>query len=340
MCENAIEKTRPAISILIPVYKVEPFLQRCIDSVLSQDFQDWEMILVDDGSPDRCGEICDENAEKDSRISVLHKKNEGLPAARKSGFELSKGAYIVHLDSDDYLLPGALSVLYNKAVSGDYDIVKGCNRRFTTDEAFEIEAPSICDVDILGPENYLKALIRYDIKPYIWGGIYKRELFEDCAYCFTSDVSICEDWITNQAIWMKVNKYIALSEVVCAYYINPNSMMQSKVLSHQYIDHVGGVMREIAKNAPKDILHLIDLDRTASHIRAFFIPELPWDARVYNLIRRCIKEDASLYELASLIDNRFLKFITHKQIFRAYSRAYAYLFKCVKLKGHKRVVLL
>ncbi len=208
MCENTIEKTRPAISILIPVYKVEPFLQRCIDSVLSQDFQDWEMILVDDGSPDRCGEICDENAEKDSykvepflqrcidsvlsqdfqdwemilvddgspdrcgeicdenaekdsRISVLHKKNEGLPAARKSGFELSKGAYIVHLDSDDYLLPGALSVLYNKAVSGNYDIVKGCNRRFTTDEAFEIEAPSICDVDILGPENYLKALIRW-----------------------------------------------------------------------------------------------------------------------------------------------------------------------------------
>ena len=339
MCENTIEKTRPAISILIPVYKVEPFLQRCIDSVLSQDFQDWEMILVDDGSPDRCGEICDENAEKDSRIKVLHKKNEGLPAARKSGFELSKGAYIVHLDSDDYLLPGALSVLYNKAVSGNYDIVKGCNRRFTTDEAFEIEAPSICDVDILGPENYLKALIRYDIKPYIWGGIYKRELFEDCDYCFTSDVSICEDWITNQAIWKKVNKYIALSEVVCAYYINPNSMMQSKVLSHQYIDHVGGVMREIAKNAPKDILHLIDLDRTASHIRAFFIPELPWDGNVYNQLRKYIDKDACLDELTPHIDLRFLKFVGHRFCFRLYSRTYAYLFKCLKLKGSKRVVL-
>ena len=83
MCENAIEKTRPAISILIPVYKVEPFLQRCIDSVLSQDFQDWEMILVDDGSPDRCGEICDENAEKDSRIRCCIKRMKGYQLQEK-----------------------------------------------------------------------------------------------------------------------------------------------------------------------------------------------------------------------------------------------------------------
>ncbi len=116
-------------------------------------------------------------------------------------------------------------------------------------------------------------------------------------------------------------------------------MMQSKVLSHQYIDHVGGVMREIAKNAPKDILHLIDLDRTASHIRAFFIPELPWDGNVYNQLRKYIDKDACLDELTPHIDPRFLKFVGHRFCFRLYSRTYAYLFKCLKLKGSKRVVL-
>ena len=279
-----INMKNPAISILVPVYNVEPYLSRCIDSVLSQDFQDWEMILVDDGSPDNCPRICDEYAKKDFRIKVLHKNNEGLPAARKSGFELSKGEYIIHLDSDDYLLPNALSALYNKAKLGGYDIVKGCNRRFLNDEIYDIEKPNLCETEIHGSENYLKALIRHDIKPYIWGGIYKRELFYDCEYCFTSDVSICEDWITNQAIWHKVNKYIVISKVVCAYFINPNSMMQSKVLSHQYIDHVGDIMRQIANNASTEIFHLIDLDRTASHIRAFFIPELAWDSKTYDKI--------------------------------------------------------
>lgn len=167
----------PAISIIIPVYKVEAYLQRCINSVLLQDFKNWEMILVDDGSPDNCPQICDQNARKDYRIKVIHKQNEGLPAARKSGFMLSKGRYIIHLDSDDYLLPNALSILHQKAIDGDYDIVKGCNYRFTNESTSETERPILCNKDIIGPENYLKALIRYEIKPYIWGGDLQKRTF-------------------------------------------------------------------------------------------------------------------------------------------------------------------
>ena len=84
------------ISILVPVYNVEQYLPRCIESVLSQDFQDWEMILVDDGSPDKCPQICDEYSQKDLRIKVLHKKNGGLVSARQAGFLLAKGKYILH----------------------------------------------------------------------------------------------------------------------------------------------------------------------------------------------------------------------------------------------------
>lgn len=329
----------PAISIIIPVYKVEAFLQRCINSVLSQDFKNWEMILVDDGSPDNCPQICDRNAKMDYRIKVIHKRNEGLPAARKSGFMLSKGRYIIHLDSDDYLLPNALTILYQKAVKGNYDIVKGCNYRFTNENSNEIEKPKLCNTEIISPENYLKALIRHEIKPYIWGGIYKRELFEDCTYCFMSEISICEDWITNQAIWGKVNKYIAISDVVYVYFINPKSMMQSTVLSHQYINKIGFLMKQIALNAPKDISKIIELDRTASHIRSFFIPELPWNSDEYKKIRKFIDETNNLFEIHTYIDERFLRFIKNKLLFRAYSRIYAYTFKFLRLKGHKRSIL-
>lgn len=329
----------PAISIIIPVYKVEAFLQRCINSVLSQDFKNWEMILVDDGSPDNCPQICDRNAKMDYRIKVIHKRNEGLPAARKSGFMLSKGRYIIHLDSDDYLLPNALTILYQKAVKGNYDIVKGCNYRFTNENSNEIEKPKLCNTEIISPENYLKALIRHEIKPYIWGGIYKRELFEDCTYCFMSEISICEDWITNQAIWGKVNKYIAISDVVYVYFINPKSMMQSTVLSHQYINKIGFLMKQIALNAPRDISKIIELDRTASHIRSFFIPELPWNSDEYKKIRKFIDETNNLFEIHTYIDERFLRFIKNKPLFMAYSRIYAHAFKLLKLKGHKRSIL-
>lgn len=338
--EKRYMETNKEISIIVPIYNVEKYLSRCIDSVLSQDFTEYELILVDDGSPDKCGVICDVYAAKyPNKIKVIHKKNEGLPSARKSGFEISCGRYIMHLDSDDYLLPSALSNLYNKANEGGYDIVKGCNRRFLDDGTYEIEVPYLCGTDIQGSENYLKALIRYDIKPYIWGGIYKRELFENCDYCFTSAVSICEDWITNQAIWQKVHKYIVIPDVVYAYFINPNSMMQSKVLSHQYIDYVGEIMREIANGASNDIFHLIDLDRTVSHIRTFFIPEIAWDSNVYDKISTYCNKKSCLNELALHIDKRFLILVSFKFCFKMYCRTYAYLFRNFKLRGNKRIIL-
>ena len=119
------------ISILVPVYNVEQYLPRCIESVLTQDFQDWEMILVDDGSPDKCPQICDEYAKKDKRLRVVHKVNGGLVSARLAGFEASVGKYLMFLDSDDYLLPDALSILYNKIEEG-YDLVRGMNYRVSS----------------------------------------------------------------------------------------------------------------------------------------------------------------------------------------------------------------
>lgn len=90
------------ISVIIPVYKVEPYLRQCLDSVVNQTYKNLEIILIDDGSPDNCGKICDEYAERDERIVVIHKKNEGLPAARNDGIAISTGYWITFVDSDDW----------------------------------------------------------------------------------------------------------------------------------------------------------------------------------------------------------------------------------------------
>ena len=100
------------ISIIVPVYRVEQYLERCVESVLRQTYSAWELILVDDGSPDACGAICDRYAAADKRITAIHQKNGGLSAARNTGIARASGAFLAFLDSDDFLAPGFLSSLY------------------------------------------------------------------------------------------------------------------------------------------------------------------------------------------------------------------------------------
>jgi len=113
------------ISVIIPVYEVEPYLERCLDSVVNQTYTNLEIILVDDGSPDRCGEICDSYARSDSRIKVIHKNNEGLSEARNTGLEIINGDFVFFLDSDDYIEHKAIEFLARRAKETDADLVIG-----------------------------------------------------------------------------------------------------------------------------------------------------------------------------------------------------------------------
>ena len=108
--------TGSKISIIVPVYKVELFLEECIDSILEQTYRNLEIILINDGSPDNCGKICDEYAIKDERIKVIHKKNGGLSDARNAGIENCLGEYIAFIDSDDILHPEFIEILYQNLV--------------------------------------------------------------------------------------------------------------------------------------------------------------------------------------------------------------------------------
>ena len=115
----------PKFSIVVPVYKVEAYLERCLGSLISQTLTDIEIILVDDGSPDNCPRICDQYAKKDSRIKVIHQKNAGVSAARNKGLEYATGEWILFCDSDDWMEANACEVLYQTGIEKNVDSVVG-----------------------------------------------------------------------------------------------------------------------------------------------------------------------------------------------------------------------
>lgn len=118
-----MEQKQPGISIIVPVYNVEKYIHQCIDSILNQSFMDYELILVDDGSPDNCPQILDAYAERDNRIKVIHQKNGGVSRARNAGIDAAKGKWLYFVDSDDWLLEDSVAALYNYAEATNADVV-------------------------------------------------------------------------------------------------------------------------------------------------------------------------------------------------------------------------
>ena len=125
-------------SVIVPIYNIEKYIKRCIDSVLSQTFDDFELILVDDGSPDNCPKICDEYAEKDHRIKVVHKENGGLVSARQAGISIAKGDYVFNLDGDDAITSDALMSAYNIILDTKADMVSFSYRVYTNDKLGDV----------------------------------------------------------------------------------------------------------------------------------------------------------------------------------------------------------
>lgn len=328
-------KNGPSVSILVPVYKVEKYLSRCIESVLSQDFTDWELILVDDGSPDRCPEICDEYAQKDERIRVVHKENGGLPSARLAGFKEARGEYLVFLDSDDWLMSGALSTLYTKIAEG-YDIVRGRNYMVFDDSSKKLEEPKLVIGELNDADEYFRAMINATMSPYLWGAIYKRSLFSPDVFAPLIPFSIGEDWMTNLSIAKNVNKVCLLNDIVYCYYINPQSIMHQKVCSREYSDSVELTLLTILGNAPQAWKDLVVENRMIGRIYNFFCPELGFDKHSYELVRTYISTPSCFATLKTNMKPRYLFLIQNELLYRTYTFVYRKLFLHYKLKGQYR----
>lgn len=169
----------PQVSVIVPVYNVEKYLSKCIESVIHQTFKDFELILVDDGSTDGSSKICDDWKDSDSRVKVIHKKNGGLSEARNIGLDNSKGNYVFFLDSDDYIMPDTLYSLYN-AVQGKKKGIAVGNTLLIWDDK-ESKGRMILQGK-LSPKKALLALLQDEIPNYAVGKLYSVDLWESVRF--------------------------------------------------------------------------------------------------------------------------------------------------------------
>ncbi|MBE6864711.1 MAG: glycosyltransferase [Ruminococcus flavefaciens] len=169
------------LSIIVPVYKVEDYLEKCVMSILNQSFSDFELILVNDGSPDNCGNLCDIWAQKDARIKVIHKKNGGLSDARNAGIDIAQGEYIGFVDSDDYIKENMFEILVNNIEKYDADISMCGYANVYGDGVRKMNSDQ--SVEVMTQEQAIhKILIGRELSVHAYTKLYKRALFQKVRY--------------------------------------------------------------------------------------------------------------------------------------------------------------
>ncbi len=221
---------QPKISVIVPIYKAEKYLHRCIDSILAQTFTDFELILVNDGSPDNCGAICDEYAAKDSRIQVLHKVNGGVTAARADGVKHSNGEWITFVDADDTLPIKALET-YNTNISNDFDIIRGDVNIPGYNPEFKFQS------GIFSCKDYRSEIINQKKLPAgPWSILIRKSLFTENTFNIPRELVFGEDKIMNirLAFENKKNVYV-ISEPVYNYILNNDSCVHTFNKTFEYI---------------------------------------------------------------------------------------------------------
>lgn len=224
------------LSVVVPVYKVEKYLDRCIESILTQTFSDFELILVDDGSPDNCPRICDEWAEKDSRIKVIHQENRGLAGAVKRGVESACAEYISFVDSDDWVEPTFLQVQYDGIIENHADVAQ-CNYQRVGENYIREHIYSPCVLNgteeikrgyLFPMANPMPKTEALPVSVMRCTKVYRAEVLKAAMPLYDTSVVIGEDVYLNYAVFGLCTKIVVLdTPPLYNYWLNPNSMMSS-----------------------------------------------------------------------------------------------------------------
>lgn len=242
----------PIISIIIPIYNKAPYLHKCIQSVINQTFQDFEAILVDDGSDDGSAIICDDYAVLDSRIRAIHQRNAGVSSARQTGLIQAIGEYVIHIDPDDYVKPEFLQRLYSAAKMSGSDMVI-CDYAVITGSAYEIcsqEIPSEAPEDII-PELFTH------LHGSCWNKLIRRNIISNIE--FPKGINMCEDLIFIFQSLLKCNKVTYVPEALYNYVTFPNSL--SRCSNKQQVFQLYTayqILVELAAKHRPDVLFLIN----------------------------------------------------------------------------------
>lgn len=215
--------SNPKISIISPVYNVEKYIRRCVDSIIAQTFTDWELILVDDGSLDTSGTICDQYASQDSRIRVIHKQNGGVSAARQTGLDASQGEYVIHVDPDDWVEPTMLEELYAKVKAEDADMVI-CD--YYTNSGDKQVLNIQCPTDVSDNVQIIRDLFQ-KLHGSCWNKLVRRGCFRLYDISFPKSLNYCEDQLTIVRLLLRPIKVAYLNNAFYHYFDNPNSITRN-----------------------------------------------------------------------------------------------------------------
>ena len=229
----------PKLSIVVPVYMVEEYLKKCVQSLLNQTFKDIEILLIDDGSHDKCGEICDEFAKIDQRVRVIHKSNGGLSSARNVGIGVAKGEYIGFVDSDDWVAEEMYEKLIDAADSNEADIAV-CGiyhvKHGKTSVYYSFDNEQLIEHD-----EAVKKVLLNQFKSFAWNKIYKKKLFEGLRYPVGW---YHEDLALTYLLYERANRVICIRGVYYYYLKRPGSITFKATAECKYHDFYFWLKRE------------------------------------------------------------------------------------------------
>ena len=223
------------ISVIVPVYKVEEWLDQCVESIVNQSYKNLEIILVDDGSPDNCPQMCDEWAKKDDRIRVVHKENGGLSTARNAGLDICSGDYISFIDSDDYIHKDMYINMLEDLKRTDSDIVK-CGRYIDSDGMIS-EKRIIGSAKEYNHDEILDCFFYHkdDFCSGVWDKLYKAELFKGIRF---PDGLNSEDYYIYGVIYNRANKLYYNNKYYYYYRIREDSICRKEEITEHSFDKI------------------------------------------------------------------------------------------------------
>lgn len=315
------------ISVIIPVYNVEQYLHECINSIINQTYKNLEIILVDDGSTDSCGKICDSFAAKDRRITVIHKRNGGLSDARNAGLKLSTGGYIVFVDSDDYMLPDGIEYLYKLASENDADIVIGGTEKFEDETGEIIWTSGSADeaVTILTKTEAIKDVFIRGCAS--WARIYKRQIHSNI-YFPVGEIN--EDEAIVLELMDKCSKVVKTDKIVYRYRYRTDSITSSRFHTKKmaWYNHCKTNLKFVEEKYP-ELTEFAEMRYYSSMI--WCLNNMTIDVKAFRYEIRTIRKELRI-GIKDFFNNGY---ITNKEKLRGFLLAYFYYLYAaiVKLLG-------
>lgn len=316
----------PNISVIVPVYKVEHYLRECVDSLLTQTFSDIEIILVDDGSPDGCGAICDEYAQKDARIRVIHQENGGLSRARNAGVALARGDYLCFVDSDDYVDSAYCETLYDLINNSDCDFSVCGVCRFEDGKKPETalvkgKNNTIANVDFLRMQLEKKSEFG------VWNKLYRRAIFDRIRF---TEGKIHEDVIWSGDLARNLVNGVVITERQLYFYrqregsiVHADKCSADRVYAGEYlIDTAKQICPEIFEKCLRYAAEYPFMFVDGIYVRRAFKPNKVFLDALQALLRRYQKEYHALAAFSSIQRKRMQLFAKSRFLygFNAYAR--------------------